>query len=317
MKYTIYHSKISCIDDHGQEIAKVTFPEISPNSYDIRRTVVDEAYRGKGIAGKLIELAVSDINRRGGELTASCSYAQKWIELHGIRPYVICHMMTSLDGKVTGSFLTSEIGMQVSEDYYEINRKLKGDAFACGRVTMESSFTGGFKPDLAVFADADIPKEDYIAQKHHYYAVSFDRHGSVGWSDSVIHDEDEGYDDCHIIKVLCEDTPVQMLAYYRSIGVSYIFAGEHDIDIHTALCKLYTNFGIKQLKLEGGSIINGAFLKADAVDELSLMVAPVTADAEDKPLFYGCASHPFTGASAKVMSSGAVWLRYLDKERFT
>lgn len=69
--------------------------------------------------------------------------------------------------------------------------------------------------------------------------------------------------------------------------------------------------------LEGGSIINGAFLKADAVDELSLVVAPVTANAEDKPLFSDCSSHPFTGASAKVMTSGAVWLRYLDKERFT
>lgn len=77
MKYTIYHSKISCVDDHGKEIAKVTFPEVSQNNYDIRRTVVDEAYRGQGIAGRLIELAVADINRRGGELTASCSYAQK------------------------------------------------------------------------------------------------------------------------------------------------------------------------------------------------------------------------------------------------
>lgn len=219
-------------------------------------------------------------------------------------------MVTSLDGKVTGGFLTSEIGLQVSEDYYEINRKLKGDAFACGRVTMESNFTAGFKSDLSAFDDADIPKEDNIAQKHHYYAVSFDRHGSVGWTDSVIHDEDEGYDDCHIIEVLSKDTPVEMLTYYRSIGVSYLFAGEHDIDIHTALCKLYGIFGIKQLILEGGSFINGAFLKADAVDELSLVVAPVTADAEDKPLFYGCASHPFTGASAKVMSSGDVWQRY-------
>ena len=317
MKYTIYQSKISCVDDRGKEVAKVTFPEVSHNSYEIRRTVVDEEYRGQGIAGKLIELAVSEINRRGGELTASCSYAQKWIKKYGIRPYVTCHMVTSLDGKVTGSFLTSEIGLQVSEDYYEINRKLKGDAFACGKVTMESSFTGGFKPDLSGFADAEILKEDFIAQKHHYYAVSFDRHGSVGWTDSVIHDEDEGYDDCHIIEVLSKDTPVQMLAYYRSIGVSYIFAGEDDIDIHAALCKLYALFGITRLMLEGGSIINGAFLKADTVDELSLVVAPVTADADDKPLFDGCASHPFTGAFAKVMESGAVWLRYLDKERFT
>ena len=317
MKYKIYHSKISCVDDSGKELAKVTFPATASNSYDIRHTVVDESLRGQGIAGKLVELTILEINRRGGELTASCSYAQKWIEKHGIRPYVTCHMVTSIDGKVTGSFLESDIGLQTAEDYYEINRQLKGDAFACGRVTMESSFTGGFKPDLSAFAGADVPAEDFVAQQHPYYAVSFDRHGSVGWKENIIHDADEGYDNCHIIEVLTVDTPTEMLAYYRSIGVSYLFAGEHDIDIHLALCKLYRLFGIKRLMLEGGSIINGAFLKANVVDELSLVAAPMTADTNDNPLFYDCDSHSFTGAYAKVLDSGAVWLRYFDKERFT
>lgn len=44
-------------------------------------------------------------------------------------------------------------------------------------------------------------------------------------------------------------------------------------------------FGIEKLLLEGGSIINGAFQQADAVDELSLVVAPVVADKDSKPLF--------------------------------
>ena len=303
MKYKIFHSKISCVDDRGKELAKVTFPETSSNSYDIRHTVVDESLRGQGIAGKLVELAILEINRRGGALTASCSYAQKWIEKHGIRPYVTCHMVTSLDGKVTGSFLNSEIGLQSAEDYYEINRQLKGDAFVCGRVTMESSFTGSFKPDLSTFANADISTEDYVAQQHPYYAVSFDRYGGVGWKENFIHDADEGYDNCHIIEVLTEDTPTEMLAYYRSIGVSYLFAGEHDIDIYTALCKLYSLFGIKRLMLEGGSIINGAFLKADTVDELSLVVAPTSADADDEPLFFGCDSHTFTGHMRKFWTA--------------
>lgn len=77
MKYLIYYTKISLVGDMGEELAKVTFPEISHNSYDIRRTVVDESLRGQGIAGKLVEMAISEINSRGGELTASCSYAAK------------------------------------------------------------------------------------------------------------------------------------------------------------------------------------------------------------------------------------------------
>lgn len=54
-----------------------------------------------------------------------------------------------------------------------------------------------------------------VAQKHDYYAVSFDRHSRVGWTDGRIYDSDPGYDDCHIIEVLSETTPKEMLAYYR------------------------------------------------------------------------------------------------------
>lgn len=43
--------------------------------------------------------------------------------------------------------------------------------------------------------------------------------------------------------------------------------------------------GCDTLLLEGGSIINGAFERAGAVDELSLVVAPVIAGADSKPLF--------------------------------
>lgn len=310
MEFLTYESKISCIDDNGKEVGKITFPKRENNVYEIKTTKVDESMQGQGIAGKLVQMAITEINKRGGEITASCSYAKKWIETHGIRPYIICHMMTSIDGKVTGDFLCSEKCLEVGETYYELNRNLKGDAFACGRVTMESSFTNGFKPDLSGFSDADIPYEDYIAQKHHYYAVSFDRHGKVGWTDSRIHDSDPGYDDCHIIEVLSETTPKEMLAYYRSIGVSYIFAGKDDIDINLALNKLYSILGIKKLLLEGGSIINGAFLRAGAVDNISQVIAPIVADKDDKPLFFDSSLTEFRMLECKEMSNGAVWIWY-------
>ena len=64
------------------------------------------------------------------------------------RPYIICHMVTSLDGKVTGDFLADESIYQGIEYYYELNRKFNADAFLCGRVTMEGSFTFSYYPDL-------------------------------------------------------------------------------------------------------------------------------------------------------------------------
>ena len=65
-----------------------------------------------------------------------------------MRPHVICHMTTSIDGKVTGKFLETPQGLMASDEYYRVHRDFHADAFACGRITMEGSFTGGWYPDL-------------------------------------------------------------------------------------------------------------------------------------------------------------------------
>lgn len=310
MKYISEREKVICIDENGNEVGVATFPETEKGVFTINHTFVDEKMQGRGIASELVKRAINSINLSGGEVRTSCSYAQKYIEKKGIRPYVICHMMTSIDGKVTGDFLYGEKGTNSSESYYEINRRIKGDAFSCGRITMEGSFTNGYKPDLSSFKDADVSYEDYVAMKHSYYAVSFDRLGNVGWKENIIRDSDEGYDNCHIIEVLTEKTSAEKLAYYKSIGVSYIFAGKDDIDINTALSKLHNLFGIKKLLLEGGSIINGAFLKAGCVDELSLIVTPVIADKDDKPLFYDSSVTDFEFVSSEKMPDDSLWIRY-------
>ena len=45
------------------------------------------------------------------------------------RPYIICHMVMSIDGKVTGDFLSRSEGEKATEIYYEINRNYKADGF--------------------------------------------------------------------------------------------------------------------------------------------------------------------------------------------
>ena len=204
-----------------------------------------------------------------------------------IRPYIICHMLQSIDGKVTGDFLSlneCEEGVNV---YYQINRDLKGDAFACGRVTMESSFTNYYYPDLSSYKGKKVERKDYIAKyDKKFFAIAFDRKGRLGWKESTIVDEDPGYGEAHIIEVLSEQVKDEYLSYLQDIGVSYIFAGKEDIDILLAVQKLYQLFGIKRLLLEGGSVINGAFLKEGIIDEISLVVVPLTGSTLDKPLFY-------------------------------
>lgn len=55
-----------------------------------------------------------------------------------MRPYIICHMVMPIDGKVTGDFLYTEECEAATEEYYHINRDYQADAFACGSALRNS-----------------------------------------------------------------------------------------------------------------------------------------------------------------------------------
>ena len=225
------------------------------------------------------------------------------------RPYIICHMVTSLDGKVTGKFLYNTKCVKATEAYYQMHRDLKADAYACGRITMEGSFTGGWYPDLNAFAPLHNPMDYMVDDLCGFYAVAFDPHGRLGWRGTKIIDEDAGYDGAQIIEVLTHQVDPRYLRYLQVEGIPYIFAGETEIDIDEALYKLKAYFGINKLLLEGGSILDGAFQRAGAIDELSLVMAPMTADATDKPLFHDARMEHYRLAEVKDLD-GAVWMNY-------
>lgn len=197
-------------------------------------------------------------------------------------------MVTSIDGKVTGDFLFRPECSNATDIYYEINRSLRADGFICGRITMEGSFTGGWYPDLSQYEPC-TEKDDYIAADlSGFFAVAFDTNGKLGWKSDKITDPDgdPGYDGAQIIEIISENVDARYLSYLREKGITYIFCGKNEIDVNLALKKLGNIIGCRKLLLEGGSVINGAFLRADAVDELSLVSAPVIAGDESKPLFY-------------------------------
>ena len=196
-------------------------------------------------------------------------------------------MVTSIDGKVTGDFLFQNECAEATEIYYRLNRERKSDGFICGRVTMEGSFTGGFYPDLSQYKPVDKKRDFIVDNLSGFYAIAFDTHGKLGWKSNKIidPDKDPGYDGAQIIEVLSEDVDERYLGYLEAMEIPYIFAGDTAIDVELALFKLKNIIGCETLLLEGGSIINGAFERAGAVDELSLVVAPVIAGNDSKPLF--------------------------------
>lgn len=73
------------------------------------------------------------------------------------------------------------------------------------------------------------------------------------------------------------------LTWLQSKGVSYLFGGKSRIDLPRVLQKLHDLFGIRKLLLEGGGRINGSFLAAGVIDELSILVVPVADGGMGKP----------------------------------
>ena len=79
----ITETRISQKDENGRVVAEITFQETSLGIFVINHTFVDESLRGQGIASKLVQAAVDEIKKRGGQVQATCSYAKKWLKEHG------------------------------------------------------------------------------------------------------------------------------------------------------------------------------------------------------------------------------------------
>jgi riboflavin biosynthesis pyrimidine reductase len=231
-----------------------------------------------------------------------------------MKPHIICHMLSSLDGGLHPSrFTTSPDGGRAewSSLYEQIHDDLAGDAWIVGRVTMAEMSKAGAHPP----ASAGKPERpSHFARKGSgsdagTYAVALDASGKLHFSKPDI-----GGD--HVVVLLGRDVPDSHLAELAADGVSYIVAETEDIDLAAMLEVLGRELGIRTLLLEGGAGINGSFLAAGLVDELSLLVAPALDGRAANQGFVEFGETGLAGKmqlslkSCKALAHGLVHLRY-------
>lgn len=193
-----------------------------------------------------------------------------------MRPYVICHMLASVDGRIkTRDWNLSSEGRT---EYERTASTYRADAWMCGRITMEGYARGGKSEQTHI--PEIIPKTDFVApHTGSTYAIAIDPSGKLQWRANAI-------DDDHIITALTEGVSNDYLAFLRGKNISYVFGGETELDLSRILEKLATEFPIKTLLLEGGGKINGSMLAAGLVDEISLLLAPVADGAMATPTLF-------------------------------
>ncbi len=222
-----------------------------------------------------------------------------------MKPHVICHMMSSLDGRI----ILSRWGARPNTQEYETTAAtFEADAWLVGRVTMEKDFTKGLAPDLQP-TPQPLPRTDYVAEHGATsFAVAVDGHGKLGWESAFI-------DDDHLISILTEQVSDEYLAYLRRVGVSYLFGGVRELDFALVLDKLGRLFSIRTLLLEGGGHLNGSLLRAGLIDELSLLHYPVVDGAATSPTLFEQGEQPgparqFELRGVEQRPGGILWLRY-------
>ncbi|MDO5113891.1 MAG: dihydrofolate reductase family protein [Planctomycetia bacterium] len=222
-----------------------------------------------------------------------------------MRPVIIGYMLSSVDGRIECSVLDELIG---EKDYETCKEKLNGDAWLCGRRTMEFHFAEK-EPFVSAMKCRVGRPSVYVANKADSYAIAVDTLGKLRWKTNTL-------DGDALICVVSEEVSEDYLETLREQGISYIVAGSGKIDLPQAMDWLGEHFGVRRLLLEGGGQINGGFLEAGLLDALGLLVAPGIDGRQGIPtLFDGLPAEKEKIASLRLkeveaLESGAVWLYY-------
>jgi riboflavin biosynthesis pyrimidine reductase len=231
-----------------------------------------------------------------------------------MKPFVICHMMCTVDGRIVGDRWSppaeGDMWSTYGRDYEFIHDQLVGDAWLVGRKTMTEFAKGEPWPGLST---AGIDRSNFIANTTaRGYAIGVDPKGKLHYHTSVANGN-------HIVSVLTEQVEDEYLAELRASAVSYIFAGKTEVDLALALDILGRDFAINRLLLEGGGTINGAFLRAGLIDELSLLLAPAVDGLKGVASVFDYDGPPddptpkrlnVSLIDSEARPNGVMWLRY-------
>ena len=223
------------------------------------------------------------------------------------RPYIVCHMMMSLDGRIDCAMTEQLKGV---DEYYKTLDSFHAPTHLSGRVTAEKEMAlkGKYHPN----DDKKSGREAYFkASEKEGYEVVVDSKGTLLW-------EDQEKEENPLLVLTSEDVTLSYLNYLKERHISYIATGKGKVNL-TRACELLSDvFSVKRMAVVGGGHINAAFLEKGLLDEISVLIGSgIDGREEMGSIFDGLKMSksvtPLKLESVKVLDSEAIWLRYLTK----
>lgn len=223
------------------------------------------------------------------------------------KPYIICHMMASLDGRIDCAMTEK---LEGGKEYYEILEALDVPTTLSGRVTaqIEMAEEGSFQPEKK-----EVLGREGFSKKGEAkgYSVVVDTKGTLLWKEGTV-------DEMPLLIITSEQVCKEYLTYLESKGISWIACGKDRIDLPRAVEILAEEFGVARMAVVGGGNINAGFLEAGLLDEVSMLFGPgIDGRGGMAASFDGLSMErkPVALHLEKVVpyGNGAVWLRYRVK----
>lgn len=220
------------------------------------------------------------------------------------KPYIICHMMMTVDGRIDCTVMEKLQGVQ---EYYAALDSLQANAALSGRVTaqLEMAQQGEFAAsDKTPLGAEGFSKKAAVGS----YDVVVDTKGSLLW-------EKRSEQEKPLIVITSEQVSHEYLQYLDDKDISWIACGREKIDLARAAAVLHDEFGVERMAVVGGGTINAGFLTAGLLDEVSILLAPgidgrkgMTAAFDG--LLLDSRTVTLNLLSVASYTNGSVWLRY-------
>lgn len=221
-----------------------------------------------------------------------------------MRPYIISHMVASIDGRIDCSMVDKISG----DEYYSTLEQLDCPSLLEGRVTLEHYYAE--KEPFVPTENKPVGQSSvHIAVHSDAYMIAVDTRGRLRWPSPEI-------DGVPLLCIVSEQVSKEYLDLLREQEISWICIGKETIDLPQAMEMLREHFGVERLAILGGGHINGGFLEAGLIDEVSLLLAPGIDGREGQTaLFDGIRemNRPpvlLERTSVEPLENGTIWIRY-------
>lgn len=219
------------------------------------------------------------------------------------KPYTICHMAQSVDGRIDCAMTVKLPG---GAAYYDTLAALDAPTTVSGRTTALLEMCSG---EMEHISGEPLGHVDFSKKiDAEGYTVVTDSRGTLRWDSPQVSGKP-------LVVLVSQSVPSGYLDYLDAHDISWIACGDGRVDLIEASRILSEEFGVTRMVVVGGGTINAAFLDAGLLDEVSILMGPgidgragMTASFDGLPQDREPA--PLKLSDVRACDDGAVWIRY-------